>query len=98
MMKFSTLQILAIFSLLSVGFLTFAPFVQTTDAHPVEIISRSLRDLVVCAEDGTIVEDTVVWGQSEIVIPHDPNGSHEMKVRHVVGFRNVEYINCGSMG
>lgn len=97
-MKFSTLQILAIFSLLSVGFLTFAPFVQIADAHPQEIISRSLRDLVVCEEDGTIVEDTVVWGQSEIVIPHDPNGSHEMNVRHVVGIRNVEYITCGSMG
>lgn len=96
-MKFSTLQTIAIVCMLTVGFMTGTPFLQTADAHPVEIIERSLLDAVVCVEDGTIVSTTLVWGQSEIVIPHDPNGSHQMNVRTVVGFRNIEFVNC-SMG
>ncbi|MDE0553124.1 MAG: hypothetical protein OXI24_02835 [Candidatus Poribacteria bacterium] len=96
-MKMSLCQMIAIVCILVVGSIAVIPFVPTADAHPQEVHSYSLYDVEACVEDGTIVSQTLVWGFSQIVVPHDPNGSHQMNTRYFVSVRNVTLVTC-SMG
>ena len=75
-------------------FSTVMLFVFFANAHPREVHSRSIYDVTACIEDGTIVDQTLVWGISEVIVPHDPDNAHEMKVRTFVSIRNIDWINC----
>jgi hypothetical protein len=75
-------------------FSTATLFVFFANAHPKEVHSKSIYDVVACIEDGTIVDQTLVWGISEIIVPHDPNNEHEMKVRTFVSIRDIDWVNC----
>ena len=87
-----TLCLTAVVCVASVFVVLFA------DAHPKEVHSRSIYDVTACTEDGRIINQVLVWGISEVIVPHDPNNDHEMKVRTFVSIRNVDWVNCSQMG
>ena len=72
----------------------FAAFVLFVDAHPKEVHQKSRYDVTACIQDGAIIDQVLVWGISEVIVPHDPNNDHEMKVRTFVSIRNIEWVDC----
>jgi len=80
-----------------VVFSAMTVFAYFAIAHPKEVHQRYIYDVTACIEDGRIIGQVLVWGISEVIVPHDPNNDHEMKIRTFVSIRNIDWVQCGQM-